>query len=164
MGLPAQVMARYQHLEPVFGVVAPELLQDVLLQMAKENERDLRELCDETGCFKETRIVEFVFLLAEKWGLPEFARYQAIEIFERFMLTLTQQFSFSTGAEEEESSGVSARRQIVDTCVLRLVSCVQLASKLSFHYSVRQFKTYPALLSTIEALFSVHAMSRYILC
>ncbi|XP_015282258.1 PREDICTED: cyclin N-terminal domain-containing protein 1 [Gekko japonicus] len=136
MGLPAQVVARYQHSEPVFGAVAPELLQDVLLQMAKENEQDLRELCDETGCFKETQIVDFVFLLSEKWGLPEFARYQAIEIFERFMLTLTQQFSFSTGAEQEESNCVLARQQIVDTCVLRLVSCIQLASKLSFHYSI----------------------------
>lgn len=57
MGLPAEVVARYQHSEPVFGVVVPELLCDILLQMAKENERGFRELCEETGCFKETRIV-----------------------------------------------------------------------------------------------------------
>nr|XP_056720704.1 cyclin N-terminal domain-containing protein 1 [Euleptes europaea] len=136
MGLPQQVVARDQHSEPVFGVVAPELLQDMLLLMAKENEQGLRELCDETGCFKETRVVEFVFLLSEKWSLPELARYQAIEIFERFMLTLTQEFSISPRTEEEESNWVSMRQQIVDTYVLRLVSCIQLASKLSFHYSI----------------------------
>ncbi|XP_077169239.1 cyclin N-terminal domain-containing protein 1 isoform X2 [Paroedura picta] len=136
MGLPAKVVARYQHTEPVFGVVAPELLRDVLLQMAKENERDLQELCDEKGCFKETRIVEFVFLLSEKWRLPEFARYQAIEIFERFMLTLAHEFSFSAGAKDEESPCVLVREQAADTCVLRLVSSIQLASKLSFYHSI----------------------------
>ncbi|XP_060111500.1 cyclin N-terminal domain-containing protein 1 [Heteronotia binoei] len=136
MGLPAQTVARYQPSEPVFGMIAPELLEDVLLQMAKENERSLRQLCDKMGFFKETQIVEFVLLLSEKWSLPEFARYQAIEIFERFMLTLTQEFSFSTGAEDKESNCVFARQQMVDTCVLRLISCIQLASKLSFHYSI----------------------------
>ncbi|XP_048374328.1 cyclin N-terminal domain-containing protein 1 [Sphaerodactylus townsendi] len=135
MGLPQQVVARYQHSEPVFGVVAPELLQDALLQMAKENEQDLQELSDETGCFKETQIVEFVFLLSEKWSLPELARYQAIEIFERFMLMVIQEFSISPRAEDDESNWVSLRKQIGDTYVLRLVSCIQLASKISFHYS-----------------------------
>ncbi|XP_054849107.1 cyclin N-terminal domain-containing protein 1 isoform X2 [Eublepharis macularius] len=136
MGLPAQVVARYQCSEPVFGVVAPGLLRDALLHMAKENERALRELCDEAGCFKETWIVEFVFLLSEKWNLPESARYQAIEIFERFMLICTQEVSFSAEAEEEENSWVLVKQRIEDTCVLRLVSCIQLASKLSFHYSI----------------------------
>lgn len=38
----------------------------------------------------------------------------------------------------QRSSWSSVRDQIANTFVLRLVSCVQLASKLSLHYSVSQ--------------------------
>ncbi|XP_062988315.1 cyclin N-terminal domain-containing protein 1 [Elgaria multicarinata webbii] len=136
MGSPAQIAARYQSSEPIFGAVATGILQDALLHMAMENEQYLSQLCDEAGCFKETCIVEFVFLLSEKWSLTESARYQAIEIFERFMLTLTEDFSNFTRAKVEESSCASVKQQIKGIYVLRLVSSVQIASKLSFHYSI----------------------------
>lgn len=38
----------------------------------------------------------------------------------------------------QRSSWSSVREQITNTFVLRLVSCVQLASKLSLHYNVSQ--------------------------
>ncbi|CAI5789772.1 Hypothetical predicted protein [Podarcis lilfordi] len=135
MGSPTKVASRYHSSEPVFGAVAGGVIQDALLHMARENEQHLRELCEEAGCFKETQIVEFVFLLSEKWSLTESARYQAIEIFERFMLTLIKEASHLTRAKEEDSKWVSVKQQIEGTYVLRLVSCIQLASKLSFHYS-----------------------------
>ncbi|KAH0626995.1 hypothetical protein JD844_002343 [Phrynosoma platyrhinos] len=136
MGSPAQVAARYRTSEPVFGAVAPGIIQDALLHMARENEQYLSELSSEAGSFKETKIVEFVFLLSEKWSLTEIARYQAIEIFERFILTLIEEFSNCTRAKGEDSSWASVKQQIEDTYVLRLVSSIQLASKLSFHYSI----------------------------
>lgn len=136
MGSPAEAAKKYHSSEPVFGAMAAGIIQDALLHMARENEQYLSDLCDEAGCFKETQIVEFVFLVSEKWSLTESARYQAIEIFERFMLTLTEEFSNSTRAKGEESSWVLLKQQIEGTYVLRLVSCIQLASKLSFHYSI----------------------------
>ncbi|XP_053115245.1 cyclin N-terminal domain-containing protein 1 isoform X2 [Hemicordylus capensis] len=136
MGSPAKVANRYQSSEPVFGAVAAEAIQDALLHMAKENEHYLSKISAEAGCFKETQIVEFVFLVSEKWNLTESARYQAIEIFERFMLTLAEELSDSTGGKDEDINWVSVKQQIEGTYVLRLVSCIQLASKLSFHYSI----------------------------
>uniref|UniRef100_A0A8D0BVT8 Cyclin N-terminal domain containing 1 n=1 Tax=Salvator merianae TaxID=96440 RepID=A0A8D0BVT8_SALMN len=129
-------LPRYQSSEPVFGAVTAGVIQDALFHMARENEHSLSELPDGAGCFKETRIVEFVFLLSEKWNLTESARYQAIEMFERFMLTLAEELFNSTRAKAEESHWASLKQQIESTYVLRLVSCVQLASKLSFHYSI----------------------------
>nr|XP_034991660.1 cyclin N-terminal domain-containing protein 1 isoform X2 [Zootoca vivipara] len=134
MGSPTK--SRYHSLEPAFGAVAGGVIRDALLHMARENEQYLSELCEEAGCFKETQIVEFVFLLCEKWSLSESARYQAIEIFERFMLTLIKEASHVTRANEEDSKWASVKQQIESTYVLRLVSCIQLASKLSFHYSI----------------------------
>ncbi|XP_044274629.1 cyclin N-terminal domain-containing protein 1 [Varanus komodoensis] len=136
MGTSAEVAGRYQFSEPTFGAVGAGIIQDVLLHMAKENEQYLSELCNEAGCFKETHIVEFVFLLSEKWNLSQSARYQAIEIFERFMLTMTEDFSNSTTAKVEDSDWSSVKRQIKGRFMLYLVSSIQLASKLSFHYRI----------------------------
>nr|XP_020651681.1 cyclin N-terminal domain-containing protein 1 [Pogona vitticeps]XP_020651682.1 cyclin N-terminal domain-containing protein 1 [Pogona vitticeps]XP_020651683.1 cyclin N-terminal domain-containing protein 1 [Pogona vitticeps] len=133
---PAQRAARYQISEVIFGAVAPEVIEDAFLNMARDNESRLNELCRETGCFKETKIPEFVFLLSEKWNLTEAARYEAIELFERFMLTLTEEVSNCSRAKEEGSNLDSVKQQIEETYILRLVSCIQLASKLSFHYSI----------------------------
>lgn len=49
-----------------------------------------------------------------------------------------------TGGEEGRSQN-SLQEQIYDTFVLRLVSCIQLASKLSLHYNV-----------TYMSLFQLH--------
>ncbi|KAJ7313414.1 hypothetical protein JRQ81_004762 [Phrynocephalus forsythii] len=136
MDCPAQMTTRYQSSEPMFGAVAPGVIQDAFFHMAKENERRLSELCEEAGSFKETKIVEFVFLLSEKWNLTEAARYEAIEIFERFLLAFTDQFSRCSRAKGENSNWDSVKEQIEGIYVLRLVSCIQLASKLSFHYSI----------------------------
>ncbi|NXX43532.1 CNTD1 protein, partial [Tricholaema leucomelas] len=111
------------------------------IQLATENEQRLSELSDEAGSFKETQIVEFIFLLAEKWHLDQPVRYQAVELLERFMIKQVEQICKSSrdnvrSHEQEGSSWSSLKDQICDTFVLRLVSCIQLASKLSLHYNI----------------------------
>ncbi|XP_048686001.1 cyclin N-terminal domain-containing protein 1 isoform X1 [Caretta caretta] len=141
MSSEAQAVSRFRTPEPVFGVVAPEIIEDTLICLATENEQYLNELSDQAGCFKETQIVEFVFLLCEKWFLDQSARYQAVEIFERFMIKHVEE-SYNSTAESrinnEQGEGNiwgTLKAQMCDTFVLRLVSCIQLASKLSFHYN-----------------------------
>ncbi|XP_074835343.1 cyclin N-terminal domain-containing protein 1 [Carettochelys insculpta] len=138
----AQAAFRFCTPEPVFGVVAPEIIEDTLIYLATENEQYLNELSDQAGCFKETQIVEFVFLLCEKWFLDQSVRYQAVEIFERFMIKHVEEIYDSIRAsrinsEQGDGNTWSAlKAQICDTFVLRVVSCIQLASKLSFHYNI----------------------------
>ncbi|NWI89320.1 CNTD1 protein, partial [Pitta sordida] len=111
------------------------------MHLAAENERCLRELPGHGGHFREPRIVEFIFLLSEKWHLDQSAKYQAVELLERFMTKQVEQMwescseSVKGGAQGQGSSWSSVREQIVSTSVLRVVSCVQLASKLSLHYT-----------------------------
>ncbi|NXE02228.1 CNTD1 protein, partial [Chaetorhynchus papuensis] len=110
------------------------------IHLATENEQYLSELPEQAGYFKETRIVEFIFLLSEKWHLDQSTRYQAVELLERFMIKQVEQMcgngGNAKGADQgQRSSWSSVRDQIANTFVLRLVSCVQLASKLSLHYS-----------------------------
>ncbi|NWV40403.1 CNTD1 protein, partial [Grantiella picta] len=106
------------------------------IHLAMENEQYLSELPEQAGHFKETRIVEFIFLLSEKWHLDYSTRYQAVELLERFMIKQIEQMFDNSGLDQgQRSSWSSVRDQIANTFVLRLVSCVQLASKLSLHYN-----------------------------
>ncbi|XP_054252821.1 cyclin N-terminal domain-containing protein 1 [Indicator indicator] len=142
MGSQVRAMSRHHHPGPVFGQFPPEMMEDTLMQLATENEQHLSELSDQAGSFKETQIVEFVFLLAEKWHLDQPARYQAVELLERFMIKQVEQVCKSSRdnvrshEQGEGSSWSSLKDQICNTFVLRLVSCVQLASKLSLHYDI----------------------------
>ncbi|XP_023802638.1 cyclin N-terminal domain-containing protein 1 isoform X3 [Cyanistes caeruleus] len=140
MGSQVPLEPRGRDSGPVFSGVAPEIIEDTLIHLATENEQYLSELPGQAGCFKETRIVEFIFLLSEKWHLNHSTRYQAVELLERFMIKQVEQMCDDRGnakghGQGQKSSWSSVRDQIVNTFVLRLVSCVQLASKLSLHYS-----------------------------
>uniref|UniRef100_A0A8B9C798 Cyclin N-terminal domain containing 1 n=1 Tax=Anser brachyrhynchus TaxID=132585 RepID=A0A8B9C798_9AVES len=140
MGSRAQAVSRFYSSEPLFGEVAPEVMEASLIHLATENERYLSELPGQAGCCKESRTVEFVFLLAEKWHLDHSARYQAVELLERFMIKQVEQICKSPSENVESTKGGSSRsslkEQLYATFVLRLVSCIQLASKLSLHYNI----------------------------
>ncbi|XP_026720613.1 cyclin N-terminal domain-containing protein 1 isoform X1 [Athene cunicularia] len=142
MGSQAQAASRCREPGPVFGGVASGVIEDTLIHLATENEQYLSELPAQAGCFKETQIVEFIFLLSEKWHLDHLVRYQAVELLERFMIKQVEQICKSsrenvTSHERGEgSSWSSLSNQICDTFVLRLVSCIQLASKVSLHYNI----------------------------
>ncbi|XP_065555007.1 cyclin N-terminal domain-containing protein 1 isoform X2 [Lathamus discolor] len=142
MGSEARTASRCRDPGPAFGRVSPDVIEDALIRLATENERHLSELPDGAGCFREARIVEFIFLLAEKLRLDQSARYQAVELLERFMIKQVEQISKSSRKSVKDcergggSSCSSLEDQLYNTFVLRLVSCVQLASKLSLHYNV----------------------------
>ncbi|KFZ48422.1 Cyclin N-terminal domain-containing protein 1, partial [Antrostomus carolinensis] len=147
MGSPVPAASRCRDPGPIFGAVAPEMIEETLIRLATENEQHLSELSDWAGCFKETQIVEFIFLLSEKWHLDQSARYQAVELLEsfgfcRFMIKQVEPIckssreNIKSHEEGRGSSWSSLRDQLHSTFVLRLVSCVQLASKLSSHYNI----------------------------
>ncbi|KFP82229.1 Cyclin N-terminal domain-containing protein 1, partial [Acanthisitta chloris] len=126
---------------PVFSGVTAEVIEDALIHLATENEQYLGELPWQAGAFKGARIVEFIFILSEKWHLDQSTKYQAVELLERFMIRQVEQLCEScrrgvgSHGQGPGSSWRSVRDQIVNTFVLRLVSCMQLASKFSLHYT-----------------------------
>ncbi|XP_009553672.2 cyclin N-terminal domain-containing protein 1 [Cuculus canorus] len=151
-----QAVAQGHDPGPVFGKVAAEVIESMLICLATENEQGLSELVEEAGCFKQTRIVEFVFLLAEKWHLDHSARYQAVELLERFMIKRVEQICQSSSEniksreQGQGSSRSSLKDQLYDTLVLRLVSCIQLASKLSLHYNIVNNNTAVKFLQSLK--------------
>uniref|UniRef100_A0A8D2H7N0 Cyclin N-terminal domain containing 1 n=2 Tax=Urocitellus parryii TaxID=9999 RepID=A0A8D2H7N0_UROPR len=125
-----------------FGAVATETIEDALLHLAQQNEQAVQAAGGRLGSFRETRIVEFIFLLSEQWCLEKSVSYQAVEILERFMVKQAENICRQAtiqlrGNEKTESQNWRAlKEQLFNKFILRLVSCVQLASKLSFHYKI----------------------------
>ncbi|XP_003414306.1 cyclin N-terminal domain-containing protein 1 [Loxodonta africana] len=124
-----------------FGAVATETIEDALLHLAQQNEQAVQAAVGRRGSFRETRIVEFVFLLSEQWCLEKSVSYQAVEILERFMVkqaeNICRQATLQLRDEKTEPQNWRAlKEQLFNKFILRLVSCVQLASKLSFHYKI----------------------------
>ncbi|XP_039236335.1 cyclin N-terminal domain-containing protein 1 isoform X3 [Pipra filicauda] len=180
MGSPVPVEPWGRDPGPVFSGVTPEIIEDTLIHLATENEQYLSELPEHAGSFKDTRIVEFIFLLSEKWRLDQSTRYQAVELLEskencalsncefcRFMIKQVEQLwesssgSVKGGAQGQGSSWTSVRDQIVNTFVLRLVSCIQLASKLSLHYS-ELLESELAVLNTLHFHINVSTPLAYV--
>ncbi|CAB4019759.1 Hypothetical predicted protein [Paramuricea clavata] len=88
------------------------------------------------GYFKNAKCAEYIFNLCDALKLPVEARYLAIEIYDRFMIkhirSLYQFIQTSTAVDKlKDWNEVEARIKV--QMPLRLLSCVQLASKLSSH-------------------------------
>nr|XP_004655396.1 cyclin N-terminal domain-containing protein 1 [Jaculus jaculus] len=142
-----------------FGAVATETIENALLHLAQQNERAVQEAAGRTGSFRETRIVEFVFLLSEQWCLEKSVSYQAVEILERFMVKQAENICRPAPVQPrvdtktESQDWRTLKEQLFNKFLLRLVSCVQLASKLSFHYRI---VSNIAVLDFLQALGHLH--------
>ncbi|KAM8819568.1 cyclin N-terminal domain-containing protein 1 [Rhynchonycteris naso] len=140
-----------------FGAVATETIEDALLHLAQQNEQAVQESTGWMGSFRETRIVEFIFLLSEQWCLEKSVSYQAVEILERFMVkqaeTICRQATIQLRGKTVPQNWRALKEQLFSKFILRLVSCVQLASKLSFHYKIISNIT---VLNFLQALGYLH--------
>ncbi|XP_036739151.1 cyclin N-terminal domain-containing protein 1 [Manis pentadactyla] len=140
-----------------FGAVAAETIEDALFHLAQQNEQAVQEAAGQMGSFRETRFVEFVFLLSEQWCLEKSVSYQAVEILERFMIkqaeSICRQATIQLRDKTESQTWRALKEQLFNKFILRLVSCVQLASKLSFHYKIISNIT---VLNFLQALGYLH--------
>ncbi|KAM4691879.1 cyclin N-terminal domain-containing protein 1 [Rhinophrynus dorsalis] len=132
----------------LFGFVSSDILEDVLIDLAKENDQGISCLSEYTGFFKEQKIIgercvyfisEMIFLLSDVWCQDSSTKYQAVEILDRFMLLRIEEL-YKSSAEykkttdtSEVQSWSSMKADLCNTFLLHLVSCIQIASKLSFY-------------------------------
>ncbi|KAM7334344.1 hypothetical protein ACRRTK_007664 [Alexandromys fortis] len=102
-----------------FGAVATETIENALLHLAQQNEQAVKEAAGRMGSFRESRIVgvdaEFMVKQAEN---------------------ICQQATIQPRTKTESQNWRALKEQLFNKFILRLVSCVQLASKLSFHYKI----------------------------
>ena len=111
--------------------------------LASQNEAAMSNgssAADETrGAFKSGDSVLFVFELCRRFDLSAEVQYRAAELFQRFMhrhIVELRDHVRSTQGSGSPISWSEVESRLKHQVPLRAVSCVQLASKLSSHYSI----------------------------
>ena len=131
--------------EPIFTEskhsLSSEMLQVALTFLASQNEATMGETTtDKTqGAFKSGNPVLFIFELCKRFDLSPEVQYRAAELFQRFMEKHIVELHLHVQSTQGTSSPISwseVETRLKHQVPLRAVSCVQLASKLSSHYSI----------------------------
>lgn len=131
--------------EPIFteskNSLSTEMLEASLKLLASKNETAMSEAhADKTqGAFKSGTPVLFIFELCKRFDLSPEVQYTAAELFQRFMerhITELYDHVQSTQGTSSPISWSEVETRLKHQVPLRAVSCVQLASKLSSHYSI----------------------------
>lgn len=131
--------------EPIFSdskhSLSSEMLQAALKFLASQNEASMSQTStDKTqGAFKSGNPVLFVFELCRRFDLSPEVQYRAAELFHRFMEKHIVELHEHVQKTQGTTSPISwseVETRLKHQIPLRAVSCVQLASKLSSHYSI----------------------------
>ncbi|MBN3276631.1 CNTD1 protein, partial [Polyodon spathula] len=130
----------YKLHELKFGAASHDILADFLINLNSKNREHLENVSEHAGAFKQSRLVESVFLICEVLRLEPFTAYQAIEILERFMINhIEELFAAAPPSGADGGKGDiygSVLIKLSDKFMLLVFSCVQLASKLALHCSI----------------------------
>ncbi|XP_018410761.1 PREDICTED: cyclin N-terminal domain-containing protein 1 [Nanorana parkeri] len=121
----------------IFGIMPYEILEDILIGLADNNERVLENLSVHAGCFKQPKVIELMFLLADHWCQDSTTKYQAVELLDRFMILYIKQL-YKSSTENRNVMDIteawaSAKASLCEKFILYLVSCIQITSKMNFH-------------------------------
>ncbi|KAF7666206.1 hypothetical protein LDENG_00115880 [Lucifuga dentata] len=118
-----------------------DILSDFLVNLNKRNKYKLNNLSKCSGQFKDTRLIEYMFLLTEEFRLDPLVGYHATELLERFMIKLLKEL-FTTPAPQGAAAGQPRNNadhvfdKLKEKFPLIVFSCVQLASKVALHSNI----------------------------
>ena len=130
--------------QPIFNhrdnPICREQVQLSLVQLADTNDRTMTAATTVSSPFKRiASCSEFLFLLCNRFGLTK-ERFLALEIFYRFMPKHIEELhEHVTSVRSEASTSPSnisweqVENRLQHQILLRLMTCVQLASKMSSH-------------------------------
>lgn len=132
-------------IEPVFNErctgLSPELLTEALQYLSNRNEEAVEScICNDMGaCFKGGQCAVYLFELCKRFGLRPEVRYWTAELFQRFMAKHITELSAHVRNSLSTKSPIEwkdVETRVKNQVPLRAVSCAQLASKLSSHYTI----------------------------
>ncbi|XP_078338797.1 cyclin N-terminal domain-containing protein 1-like isoform X2 [Crassostrea virginica] len=128
--------------EPLFNhdnALEKDILQDWLINLAKKNARNINESHPQQGLFKQINAVETIMYAAEKLRIAQEAKYLAIELFDRFLYNHVHDLHdhvLKLPMKRQIKEWQKIQDSVSNQVLLRVVSCCQIASKLTSHYKV----------------------------
>ncbi|KAL2078654.1 hypothetical protein ACEWY4_026339 [Coilia grayii] len=124
-----------------FREVTFDILSDFLTNIHTQNILNVRSLSENCGNFKSPEVVEYVFILCKEFKLDPLVGYNAVEILERFMIKHIEDQLSCPNVSGASGGGDGKIEELVFQSIrpkfpLLILSCVQLASKLSLHCNI----------------------------
>ena len=108
--------------------------------LAKENEKNMLSVDDECkGIFKSGKRAVYMFMLCKHFKLGYEEQNVAVELFSRFMshhIVELMRHVLDTKKTDSPMEWCHVEERIKHQITLRAVTCVQLASKVSSHYTI----------------------------
>lgn len=139
-----------------------DLLSDWYSELIKKNETIKRERVD-TFLYLAvpTPVVELIFLVCLYFGQPDEVRYLSIELFERFIRQhfldlLNKMWDKTNDSASEKWKTVESK--IYHQTSLRMLSCIQLASKFVVHPKIVRPKDIQKLLNAQGKMYTLPAI------
>nr|XP_011444421.2 cyclin N-terminal domain-containing protein 1 isoform X1 [Crassostrea gigas]XP_034335869.1 cyclin N-terminal domain-containing protein 1 isoform X1 [Crassostrea gigas] len=133
-------------IEPLFNhefAMETEILQDWLINLAKKNTLFINQAHSKQGLFKQINAVETIMYAAEKLKIALEAKYLAIELFDRFLYNHIQDLRdhvLKLPKKKQMKEWQKIQEGVSNQVLLRIVSCCQIASKLTSHYKAFLFQ------------------------
>lgn len=133
-------------IEPLFNhefALETEILQDWLIILAKKNTNFINQAHSKQGVFKQVNAVETIMYAAEKLKIALEAKYLAIELFDRFLYNHIQDLRdhvLKLPKKKQMKEWQKIQEGVSNQVLLRIVSCCQIASKLTSHYKAFLFQ------------------------
>ncbi|XP_055958358.1 cyclin N-terminal domain-containing protein 1 isoform X2 [Patella vulgata] len=94
---------------------------------------------NQNGFFYRSDAITFIFNTCAKLEVPIKVKYYAVELFERFMTKHVQDLynhMKTTSSKTKQKDWNEVLDRVQNQLLLRLVSCCQIASKITSHYKV----------------------------
>ncbi|CAH1775233.1 unnamed protein product [Owenia fusiformis] len=151
--------------EPLFNMrpqgMSTELLQDWLSILATENAEHMKQCSQRKSLFKCGLVTESVLLMAERLKQPIHSRFLSAELFDRFMSKHIEDlwdYVVNMESEKREKEWQAIQERIRNQMTLRMVSCIQLCSKLTSHAKVITCTKARLVLQNIGHKFSAESI------
>ncbi|GFO02219.1 cyclin n-terminal domain-containing protein 1-like [Plakobranchus ocellatus] len=116
-----------------------EILQDWLINMAVMNSQIIKSKELPENIFAHGVWAQCVFLMCDRFELPHQTKFAALDIFDRFMTRhINDLYAHvqNSNSSKKKSDWACILDRVKNQAFLRILSCCQIASKLSSHYKV----------------------------
>ncbi|XP_060600552.1 cyclin N-terminal domain-containing protein 1-like [Ruditapes philippinarum] len=130
--------------EPLFNNqlcgATTEMLEDWMVLLADKNSEALENAKAVQGSSIIQESVQFLFLTCDRMKMSSEVKYLSLDLFDRFMLQHVQDLHEHVvnthPVKTRMKEWQEIQKRVSNQVVLRVISCIQIASKLTSHYRI----------------------------
>ncbi|VDP20341.1 unnamed protein product [Onchocerca flexuosa] len=143
----------------------PDMYNDWLSVLAAENSRRINDANEWNHAFHTSRSAEYIFTACTRLRLPQEVKYSALLIFDNFMVQLVSRLHESVyNSKRSDRKKYQEWNRIEATLsrqtTLRMLSAIQIASKMHSYHESLSIKTVKLCLKTLGFAYTEESVVR----